>query len=348
MNERFYEVHLFVLGTTRLLFASYVALPPVFEMKPSPHNAVGEAFCSTANLGAGFDVFGLALNKYADRVRVRLTSGRRVRILVKGPRGQQIPREAKKNSAGPPAMALLKKAGLKTGLEIIIEKNVPQGLGLGSSGASAAACTKTLDHLLGLGLSSDELVRAASLGEKAVTGTAHADNVAASILGGFVIVYGSPIRTISLKPPPDMTAVVASPQLGVERNKTRRARRIIPKRVEVKKAVLNIGRASAIVAGFARGDIRTIGMGMEDEIAEPYREGTIPGFNRVRTAALDAGAAGVSISGAGPSVIAIVDRKNHEPQTVGRAMIKGFAGSNVRATWFTARPASKARIIEAR
>jgi homoserine kinase len=317
-------------------------------MKSDSRIAIGEAFCSTANLGAGFDVFGLALNKYTDRVRVRLTSGRRVRIFVKGPAGQQIPRETKKNSAGPPAIALLKRAGLRTGLEIIIEKNVPQGLGLGSSGASAAACTKTLDHLLGLKLPTDELVRTASLGEKAVTGTAHADNVAASMIGGFVIVYGNPIRTISFKPPPGMTAVVASPQLAVPRNKTRKARGIIPKRVEVKKAILNIGRASAIVAGFAKGDIRTIGMGMEDEIAEPYREGSIPGFKRVRRAALEAGAAGVSISGAGPSLIAIVDRKNHEPQTVGRAMIRSFAESNVPATWFTARPASGARIIEMR
>jgi homoserine kinase len=317
-------------------------------MKSGAAIAVGEAFCSAANLGAGFDVFGLALNKYADRVSVRLTSGRKVRIFVKGPTGQQITREASKNSAGPPAMALLRKAGVKRGLEIIIEKNVPQGLGLGSSGASAAACTKIVDHLLGLELPTDELVRTASLGEKAVTGTAHADNVAASIIGGFVIVYGNPIRTISFKPPPDMTAVVASPQLAVPRNKTRKARGIIPKRVELKKAVLNIGRASAIVAGFARGDIRTIGMGMEDEIAEPYREGAIPGFKRVRKAALEAGAAGVSISGAGPSVIALVDRTSHEPRIVGRAMIRGFAEINVTATWFTARAASGARIIEMR
>jgi len=317
-------------------------------MKPNPRIAVGEAYCSTANLGAGFDVFGLALDKYTDRVQVRLTSGRRVRIFVKGPTGQQIPRETKKNSAGPPAISLLRKAGLRTGLEIIIEKNVPQGLGLGSSGASAAACTKTLDHLLGLRLPNDELVRTASLGEKAVTGTAHADNVAASILGGFVIVYGNPIRTISIKPPPDMIAVVVSPQLPVIENKTRKARAMVPKRIEVKKAVLNIGRASAIVAGFAKGDIRTIGMGMEDEIAEPYREGSIPGLQRVRRAALEAGAAGVSISGAGPSVIALVDRTSHEPRIVGRAMIRGFAESNVPATWFTARAASGARIIETR
>ena len=316
-------------------------------MKTGPHIAVGEAFCSTANLGAGFDVFGLALNKYADSVRARLTSGRGIRIFVKGTTGQQIPKEADKNSAGPPAMALLRKAGLKRGLEITIEKNVPQGLGLGSSGATAAACTKALDHLLNLNLSDDELVQTASLGEKAVAGTAHADNVAASILGGFVIVYGSPVRAVSLKPPPGLKVVVAAPQLADEPNKTRKARKIIPRQIELEKAVLNIGRASAIAAGFATGDIRMIGTGMEDEIAEPYRERMIPGFGRVKRAALEAGAAGVSISGAGPCVIAIVDRKHHDPRIVGRAMLRGFAESKVHSTWFVASPAPAAKIIEA-
>ena len=316
-------------------------------MRTSPQSAVGKAFCSAANLGAGFDVFGLALDKYADRVRVRLTSGRRIRIFVKGRLSNSIPREPNRNSAGPPAIALLRRAGLKSGLEITIEKNVPQGLGLGSSGATAAACTRTLDHLLDMELSNDELVRIASLGERAAAGSAHADNVAASILGGFAIVYGSPMRVISLKPPRDLTVVVAAPQLVVKRNKTKNARRIVPRNIDVKKAILNIGRASAIVAGFAKGDIEMIGTGMEDEIAEPYRERLIPGFSPVRLAALEAGAAGVSISGAGPSVIAIVDRKDCDPRRVGRAMLRGFAENSVRSTWFVASPAPGAAIVEA-
>jgi homoserine kinase len=316
-------------------------------MKTSLQSAVGKAFCSTANLGAGFDVFGLALNKYADKVRVRLTSRKGITIFVEGTFGHHIPTKVNKNSAGPPAMALLRKASSKRGLEITVEKNVPQGLGLGSSGATAAACTKTIDHLLGLRLSNDELVQIASLGEKAVAGTAHADNVAASILGGFVVVYDSPVRTISLKPPTDMTAIVAAPQLGTNPNKTRNARRLVPRNIDVKKAILNVGRASAIVAGFAKGDIRMIGTGMEDEIAEPYRKRLIPGFGKVRRAALEAGAAGVSISGAGPSVIAIMNRKDHDPRLIGRAMLQGFAENNIRSTWFVSRPAPGATIIEA-
>ena len=316
-------------------------------MKASPQSAVGQAFCSSANLGAGFDVFGLALKKYADKVRVRLTTGAEIRIFVKGTMGRNIPREASENSAGPPAIALLRKARLNRGLEITIEKNVPQGWGLGSSGATAAACTKALDHLLGLRLPNDELVRVASLGEKAAAGTAHADNVAASILGGFAVVYDNPVRTISLKPPPDITAVVATPQVMVKWNKTRNARRIVPRDIEVRKAVLNIGRASAIVAGFANKDIGMIGTGMEDEIAEPRRKRLIPGFSTVRRRALEVGAAGVSISGAGPSVIAIVDRKHHDPRIVGHAMLRGFAESNVRSSWFATHPGPGATVVEA-
>jgi homoserine kinase len=314
-------------------------------MKDIRTRVVGRAFCSTANLGSGFDVFGLALNRYSDTVIARITSRRKIRIAVRGPRSKDLPLEVGKNSAGPPALDLAGKAHLKKGLEIIVEKHVPQGLGLGSSGATAAACTKALDSLLDLRLSNDELVRAASLGEKAVTGTAHADNVAASLLGGFVIAYDDPIKTISLKPPPNLAIVVATPQLPVQSGKTRKARKAIPERIRVKSAVLNLGRASAIAAGFARGDVGLIGTGMEDEIAEPYRQRLIPGYSDVRRLGLDAGAAGVSISGAGPSLVALVDRKSHEPRLVALAMVKAFAQNNVRSTSFVARPAFGASIL---
>lgn len=310
-------------------------------------HAIGKAFCSTANLGAGFDVFGLALDKYSDTVRARITSGKKIKIIVRGPEGGTIPSELKKNSAGPPALELVRKARLKKGLEIAVEKRVPQGLGLGSSGATAAACTKVLDNLLDLRLSNDELVKVASLGEKAVAGTAHADNVAASLLGGFVIVYNNPIRTISLKPPASLAIVVATPQLPVRAGKTRKARKIIPDKIRVNNAVLNLGRAAAMAAAFSLGDIRKIGTGMEDEIAEPYRQHLIPGYLHVKRMGLEAGAAGVSISGAGPSIVALVDRKSHDPRRVAGAMVRAFSQNNVRSTTFLTRPARGASIVKA-
>ncbi len=238
------------------------------------------------------------------------------------------------------------KAGFKKGLEITVEKGVPHGLGLGSSGATAAACAKVLDAHLDLRLSNDELVRVASLGEKAVAGTAHADNVAASLLGGFAIVYDDPIRTISLKPPAGLTIVVVTPQLPARSNKTGKARNMVPEKIRVKDAVLNLGRASAMAAAFAQGDIRMIGRGMVDEIAEPHRQDLIPGYHQVRRTGLEAGAAGVSISGAGPSLVALVDRDSRDPRLVAQAMVKAFALNNVRSTSFVARPAQGASIVK--
>jgi homoserine kinase len=291
-------------------------------------------------------VFGLALNRYSDTVSARITSGKKIRIIVRGPEGRNIPVEVRKNSAGPPAAELVKKAQFKKGLEIIVEKRVPQGVGLGSSGATAAACTVVVNALLNLELSKDELVQVASLGEKAVAGTAHADNVAASLLGGFVIVYDSPIRTMSLKPPAGLAVVVATPQLPVLFEKTRKARKMIPEKILVKHAVLNLGRASAMAAAFAQGDIPRIGTGMKDQIAEPYRQDLIPGYHDVKRMGLEAGAAGVSISGAGPSLVALVDGDSREPRLVAQAMVRAFAQNNVRSTSFVARPARGARIVK--
>jgi homoserine kinase len=310
--------------------------------------ATGRAFCSTANLGAGFDVFGLAVNRYFDTVTARLTSSRKIRILTTGPEATGLPTSPERNSAGPPAISLLGRANVERGVEIIVTKNVPQGLGLGSSGATAAACTKTLDHLLNLNLSDNELVQVASLGEKAAAGAAHADNVAASLLGGFVIVYDNPIKTIATKPPQNMKLVVATPEFVIRYNKTRKARKLIPRRIEARKAVMNVGHASAIATGFARGDISLIGSGMEDMIAEPYRRSLIPGYYDVKKKALDTGAAGVSISGAGPSLVAVVDGKKHDPRLVGQAMVQGFAQQKVQSKFFVARAAPGASIIKGR
>ena len=312
----------------------------------NPVEAVATAYCSTANLGSGYDVFGLALDKYSDSVRVRTTQNHRIRIVVTGPYGRNLPREPSQNSAGPPATTLLKKGHARKGVTISITKRVPPGLGLGSSGATAAATTKALDHLLDLRLSQDELLRTASLGEKAASGTAHADNVSASLLGGFTIVYDNPFRVTSLKPTSRLTAVVVIPQVKSVRSKTRQARSLVPKEIETQKAVMNVGRASAIVAGFASGNIEMIGAGMRDEIAEPYRQIMIPGFADAKRLGLEAGAAGVSISGAGPCLVALLDNSRHHPGRIGRAMVAGFARNKIRSTWFATRPATGAKIIK--
>jgi len=336
-----------VFSTTAVRTHFYRSWEALIQASPLIADAKAEcqAFCSTANLGAGFDVFGLALQRYSDRVAARTTNRRGIRIFVEGRWSDAIPQDLQRNSAGPPASALLRKSNFKGGLEIRIRKGVPYGLGLGSSGATASASAKCMNQLLGLDLSDDELVRAASLGEKAVTGSAHADNVAASMLGGFVIVYDSPVRTISLKPPKGLAIVVAIPKFPKRQGKTRSARQIVPKTLSLHQAIMNLGRASAIVSGFASKDIAQIGSGMHDEIAEPYREQNMPGIKLAKESGLLTGAAGVAMSGAGPSVIAVVDTNRCDPKTVGKAMVSGFKQSKVESRFFVTKPASAARII---
>ena len=157
--------------------------------------------------------------------------------------------------------------------------------------------------------------------------------------------YGNPLRTVSVKPPGKLSVVVVSPKIRLPKNKTSLARRLIPKRIEVREAVLNIGRASAIALGFATGDIELVGSGMEDAIAEPRREKLVPGYKMVKKAALTAHASGVAISGAGPSVIAFVDKTQQDPKKIARVMVKEFSKSNVESTFFVTSPAGGAHII---
>jgi homoserine kinase len=318
------------------------------RMEMRSRESAAKAFCSTANLGAGFDAFGLAIDRYADTVSVSFTQSRKIRITAKGPFASTLPTTTNLNSAGPPAAALLKKARAQKGLAISIDKNVPPGIGLGSSGAAAAACAKAVDNLLELGTPSNELLQIASLGEKAVSGTAHADNVGASLLGGFVIVYDKPVKATSIQPPSRLRIVVTIPKIKITENKTRRARKLVPRTIETEKAVLNVGRAAAITAGFARHDIPMIGSAMIDEIAEPHRRDLIPGYYDVRRLALDAGGKGVAISGAGPSLVCLVDKKTGDPHRVAEAMMRGFQLNGIRSTSFVARPAPGAKIVKRR
>jgi homoserine kinase len=124
------------------------------------------------------------------------------------------------------------------------------------------------------------------------------------------------------------------------------ARKLVPKSLNIRQAILNVGRASAIVSGFANNDISRIGSGMHDEIAEPYREQTIPGIKEAKEAGLLAGAAGVAISGAGPSLVAIVDKNRRDPKSVARAIVSGFRQANIKSKAFTTEPAPAAKIIE--
>ena len=230
------------------------------------------------------------------------------------------------------------------GIEIKINKNIPPGFGMGSSAASAAACAVGISKLYNLKLNQNELVSYAGIGEKASAGSIHYDNVAASVTGGFVVVSSNPLNVIRVEAPKDLVLCVAIPDIKVPKKKTKISRSVIPKSVKLSDSVKNLANAVNIVVGFLNKDSRMIGESVIDVIVEPARKHMIPGFDNVKKNAIRAGAFGVTISGAGPSVIAF-GSKTQNIKKIGDAMRRGFRTAKKDSTIVICKP-SKGPIIK--
>ncbi|MCT9097686.1 homoserine kinase [Haloarchaeobius sp. HME9146] len=272
---------------------------------------------TSANLGSGFDVFGLALDAPADVVRVERAD--EISIEVTGAGSQYIPEDPSQNTAGVVAQELDAPA------RILIDKGVRPASGLGSSAASAAGAAVALNELYDRGYSREELVHIAAEGEAVVSGAAHADNVAPSILGGFTIARDDGVTQVDASLP----LVACLPDLVVS---TRDARRVVPDTVTMEEMVDTVGSAATLTAGMHRGDPDLVGRGLSEEVVTPARAELINGYEAARSAALDAGATGVTVSGAGPGVLAVCRSKGDRRQ-VASALLDAFddAGVDARA-----------------
>ena len=302
--------------------------------------------CSTANLGPGYDVFGLALDALEDKVKVSRTypdGGGRITIKNSD---QAIPSMPESNSAGLVVKKMMQDFEISDSTEIEVTKGVPSGYGVGSSAASAAAAAMAFNALYDLRIDRNRLVEYAAEGEVASAGTKHYDNVSASLLGGFVICRVASDRTqfIRLEPPEDLVLVVAVPCLEVPKKKTEVARSVLPKMVPLKDVVYNISGAATIVAGFALKDVETITRGIDDVIIESARKHLIPGYDSVKQNAISAGALAVTISGAGHSMIAFL-KTNKNAKTVAAAMANGFKDTGVESRTFVCRASKGARLL---
>jgi len=295
---------------------------------------------STANLGPGFDVFGLAVDAFFDEVTLtKKKSG--ISIITE----DNIPTNPDNNTAGLVVKNMIKKFKIKDGIEIKIKKGVPAGFGMGSSAASAAATVIAFDKMYELKLDENTLVEFAGSGEKASAGSVHYDNVAASVLGGFVIVRTNPLNVIKIKPPMNLRMCVAVPKLEVPKKKTKVSRGVIPKKISLVDSIANLSNAAAIVAGFMKKDPKLIGDSIKDVIVEPARQHMIPGFAKVKENALKAGAFGVTISGAGPSVIAF-SNSSADLKKISLAMSRGFASANTKCQTVICKPSNGALVIK--
>jgi homoserine kinase len=260
-------------------------------------------FCpaTIANLSCGFDVLGTCLENVGDEMIIRKSTEKGVRItkIV----GADLPLKTEKNVAGVAALALLKSINADCGFEIEIYKNIKAGSGIGSSSASAAGAVYGINELLGTPYTRNELVQFAMQGEVLASGSAHADNVAPCLLGGFTIVRSSnPLDVIRVESPTDLYATVIHPQIEL---KTAEMRAVLQPMVSLKNAIIQTGNIAGLVAGLYTSDYDLIGRSLHDEIVEPLRSKFIPYFDLVKNTALENGALGCGISGSGPSIFAL-------------------------------------------
>ncbi len=250
-----------------------------------------------ANLVCGFDVLGLALHDPCDIITLRMIDKPEVNISNKD--DYNLPAEPEKNVAGVVLLSMMEKLNNGCGFEMISEKRIMPGSGIGSSAASAAGAAIAANILLGDIFSKEELVQFAMNGEKLASGVKHADNIAPCIYGGITLVRCIYPLDIVAIPPPDLFVTVVHPQIEV---RTADARQILKKEIQLKDAIKQWGNVAGLVSGFFKKDYELIGRSLEDVVIEPLRSILIPGFEEVKRGSKEAGALGGGISGSGPSI----------------------------------------------
>jgi len=258
---------------------------------------------TVANVACGFDVLGFALNHPGDEVMVALTEGSEVTIASIEGDGGRLSYDPLLNSASVSVRALLDALGIHQGVSLSIVKKMPLGSGLGSSAASAAGAVYGLNRLLGEPFSTEELVKFAMEGERAACGSAHADNVAPALLGGFVLIRSyQPLDVVRIPVKAQYYCAVVKPDLEIL---TQQARGLLGDSVSLKALVVQTGNLGGLLVGLMTDDASLIQRSLVDVVAEPRRAPLIPAFAQMKEAALRAGALGCSISGSGPSVFAL-------------------------------------------
>ncbi|MEQ1746304.1 MAG: homoserine kinase [Saprospiraceae bacterium] len=285
---------------------------------------------SIGNLGVGFDILGMAIERPGDEVIARKSDTPGLRIVKITGHGGKLPYEPERNTAGVAALRLLEHLGeTGRGIELEIHKKMPLGSGLGSSAASAASAVLAVSELLRTGLSKRELLPFACAGEQVASGGFHADNVAPSLLGGIVLIRDNATLDVHrLHAPRGLYAVVVHPHIEVL---TREARAILRPDVPLADYVRQSANVAGFVVGCYTGDLALIGRSLRDDIIEPQRAALIPGFRDVQAAALAEGVLGCSISGAGPSIFALC-ANSLVAENAGQAMQQAFARLRIEST----------------
>lgn len=275
---------------------------------------------TSANLGPGFDALGLALDLHNE---VTIEEDESVSVSIEGEGAAQLPK-SEQNVVVCGARALFDLTGRPfRGVKVICINRIPPSRGLGSSAAAWLGGIVGANALLGNPLDRDDLLQLAARQE------GHPDNVAAALLGGLTVACwaGEKVVAVSLPVPANLQWVVLIPEVE---SSTSEARAVLPHAVSREDAVFNVGRACLFLGALLSGRPDLLSVAMEDRLHQPYRCSLFPWMDAVVTAARSAGAVGCVLSGAGPSLLALVgdgaERVSKAMETALRdAGIKGSA-----------------------
>ena len=260
-----------------------------------PYRLTVRVPATTANLGPGFDTFGLALDLWNEAVFE--LSGMGFKVDFNGSQSDELPRDGDNLIAKAFAFLYQKQeAVLPIGVHITCTNRIPTGSGLGSSASAVLAGLSAANAFLGYPYNAECLLVLAAEME------GHPDNAAAAIYGGLTVSLceDEKLMTLRYEVPPVSVAIVV-PKFDLP---TQTARAALPQQVSIKDAVYNIGRAVLVVDALRLGDLDLLGEVMKDRLHQPYRFQLIPGCLEARDAALETGAKAVVLSGAGPGLLA--------------------------------------------
>ena len=312
-------------------------------MSLAPRWATAFAPASVGNVAIGFDILGFSIDALGDRVTVSRTEERNVTILdVTGIAGK-LPSEPAQNTAGRALLAMQEAVHPGFGFAMRIDKGIPLSSGLGGSAASAVGAVVAANALLPRPCTKLELLKFAMQGEAVASGSLHVDNISPSLFGGLVLTVGIEHPRVKQIPiPSGVRAIIVHPHMFLS---TRQARAMLKRSVELSDFVWQTANLAGFISGCYTNDLDMIRASFEDVVIEPQRQALIPGFAGVRLAAMQAGALGCSISGAGPALFAWALAK--DAHRVLEAMRREFTAGDIRIDeWLVDVGADGARVIE--
>lgn len=278
---------------------------------------------TTANCGPGFDTLGIACSLYNEIQLECPAQQKGIDIQVLGDGAATLPVNSR-NLVLRSVQRVFEKAGVELpGIKLKLTNSIPLSRGLGSSSAAIVGGLVAANSLLGSRFSPEEMLSLATEME------GHPDNVAPALYGGFTIsvMQDAQVTCLRLPLPPQLKLVVCIPEFRLS---THKARQAIPAMISHKDAVFNVSRAALLVGALTSGNLAFLAQALDDRLHQPYRASLIPGMQEVFDAGKAAGALGVAISGAGPSLMAYT--MENGPQ-IGKAMTEVFERHQISARY---------------